>query len=182
MTTLLCTTAAERVKTSLPEEFAISACFSLRLGEMHSFCIFLLFFSMCSVPLLTIIFSTWETFPISSVFALSFSCYGHSLLKARKGALGASWSLLGQRICFRFFLSLLMFSFLLPRLLLMLFLINPPPLLYSNIKCRLSHLRRHLCKPVSSELAVVVSIWPCHSSFRKWSLVRLPLAIFLFTW
>ena len=82
--TLLCTTAAERVKTTLTEEFAIGACCSLRLGGMHSFCIFL-FFSMCSVPLLTVIFSTWETLPISSVFALSFSCNGHHFLRLGMG-------------------------------------------------------------------------------------------------
>lgn len=84
-TTLLCTTAAEGVKTTLPEGFAISACFSLRLGGMHNFCVFFLFFSVCSVPLLAIISSTWGTFPISSVFALSFSCNGHHFLRLGTG-------------------------------------------------------------------------------------------------
>lgn len=41
---LLCTTAAERVTTTLTEGFVVSACFSLRLGGMHSFCIFFLIF------------------------------------------------------------------------------------------------------------------------------------------
>lgn len=79
------------------------------------------------------------------------------IFKAKNVALGTSQSLLGQRIYFSSFVPACVPSVVEISSVVISLTLSPPRPSYPNMKCKLSHLRRPLCRPVSSELAVVLA-------------------------